>query len=309
MELTTGDISGKCDGRRNLLEWSEQAARATGGSYEIIAAGPHPVRGMAEMSRELPLRFLEVPGGTYYALKNAGANASTGEIVFFTDLDCRPAATTLTTLVRAFEDPATTFVAGRTFYEGPGLLTLLNSAHSFGDLLAGQDHFDRDHIVNGHNVGLRREFLARDPFGPFGGRTGGDRYITDAMRATGRNIRLLPEMIVLHEDMTYKLRALLERHFRDCVVATDYGTERQSFAAAPTVARTLVLAPARRLRRVLKARRHLGFRLPHLAVAVALNAFYWALDLVAVAVMLLVPPLRRRWLGYQFGAPLTSTDR
>lgn len=301
IESTTGDISGVCESRRNLLEWIEAAKQASNGSYEIIVAGPQVARGLAEMAAEIPLRALVVPGAGYYALKNAGANAATGEIVFFTDLDCHPGPNAIGALIEAFANPEVACVAGRSMYDGSGLWTRVNSVQSFADLYCGQEHFDRGHMVYSHNVAVRRDALRNDPFGPFNGRIGGDRYLTDAVRSAGHRIVIVPKMIILHEDPTGSLAATVERHLRECFVPLGYGTHQQRYSLLFTLACTLFLRPALRIRRVLRAGARLGIRRSDYGFVVLVNAAYWIFDMACVTAVLLVPRLRKNWLRFQFG--------
>lgn len=300
VEMTTGDITGACDARSHLVAWARDA-QAAKRSFEILLVAPTPLQGLETLDLGAGLRRLEVPGAGYYALKNAGANAATGRVVLFTDADCRPVSGYVAGLFSAFDDPAVVCVAGRSLYDGDGLLTRINSALSFGDVHCGQEHFDRGRMFYAHHVAALRAALTHDPFGPFQARVGGDRYMTDAMRRGGRRVLLLDELVVRHEDPTYSLRGTLERHLRECIMPLGYGTERQRFSLWFTLACTLALRPGLRVLRLVRAGRRLGIRPLDYPTALALNLAYWAFDLGCVGAVLLVPPLRRRWLRFNFG--------
>ena len=142
------------------------------------------------------------PRGSSSASSASPAAATTGSrtpartrpaaaIVLFSDLDCRPDPGYALALVEAFRDPAVAGVAGRSVYDGDGLLSRINSANSFGDLHAGPAAFARAMVV-AHNVSVRRDLYERDPWGPFAGRIGGDGYLTALVRGSGRSPRPRP---------------------------------------------------------------------------------------------------------------------
>jgi hypothetical protein len=155
-------------------------------------------------------------------------------------------------------------------------------------------------MILGHNVAYRREVVGRDPFGPFTGRVGGDRYLTEYLRRNGHRIVLVPGMRIRHEDITFSLRGTLERHVREHLLPVPYGRPEQRFSLAFTLA-SLLVRPILRMQRQFRARRPLGLRLRHTPIVLAVNAAYAAFDAVAVLVVLAVPTLRRRWLDFLIG--------
>ena len=299
IECTTGEITGRCDGAANLAAWLAQA-RALPGRSEIVITSPRPLRAPGGDDGRVEVRCVEVPGAGYYALKNAGAAAARGEIVLFTDLDCRPGPSYLATLLEAFRDPAIACVAGRSLYDGGSVVTRLNSAHSFGDLHREAGELGGGMVLS-HNVAARRAVLQPRPFGSHTGRIGGDRHFTDTIRAAGGRVRLVPDLVIHHEDISYSLRGTLERHLREHLLPVGYGTVRQRFSAAWTIASALALRPALRLRRVAQAGPRVGLGLRHWPAALLLNAGYWAFDVACVSAVLAVPRLRRHWLQFVHG--------
>ena len=299
IECTTGEITGQCDQAANLAAWLEQA-RALSVRAEVVVTTPRPLRVPDGVPGAVEVRALEVPGGGYYALKNAGAAAARGDLVLFTDIDCRPGAAYLATLWSAFRDGGAACVAGRSLYDGRSLVTRLNSAHSFGDLHREGGDLDRGMVLT-HNVAVRRAALAPQPFGPYTGRVGGDRYLTDSIRAAGGRVVLVPGLVIHHEDISYSLRGTLERHLREHLLPVGYGTVRQRFSAAWTVASVLALRPLLRLARVARAGRRVGLGWRHWPAALAVNAAYYVFDLACVGAVLAVPRLRRHWLGFVHG--------
>ena len=298
IECTTGDITGRCDSAARLAVWIAQA-RDMSARAEIVITTPRPLS-VPDGGDRVDVRRLEVPGAGYYALKNAGAAAARGAIVLFTDIDCRPGPSYLLALLEAFRDGDVACVAGRSLYDGDGVVTRLNSAHSFGDLHREAGPLD-DGMVLSHNVAVRRSVLQDRPFGPNTGRVGGDRYLCDAIRAAGGRIRLEPDLVIHHEDITYTLRGTLERHLREHLLPVGYGTARQRFSAPWTVASVLALRPFLRLKRVAQAGPHIGLGARHWPAALLVNAGYWAFDVACVFAVLAVPRLRRHWLQFVHG--------
>jgi glycosyltransferase involved in cell wall biosynthesis len=298
VEMTTGDITGACDVQARLRSWISEAAALAPRRVEFLLVGPEPIQGAEALRATGPVRCLAVPGAGYYALKNAGANQAAGDLVLFTDADCRPGPGYLARLVEVFADGEVAAVAGRSLYDGTGFLTRLNTAQSFGDLHCPQL---RPSMVLTHNVALRRSAYDRDPFGPFTARVGGDRYLVRTLQERGLVLRVVDDLVLHHEDVSYNLPGLVERHLRECIVPLGYGTEQQRVSYPFAALCTVLLRPALRLRRLLRAGWRNGIRPWHYPAALAVNLAYWAFDVVLVGFVLLVPSQRRRRLRFQFG--------
>jgi hypothetical protein len=304
VDHSTTAITGHCNFRPGLQAWIEQARAAPVRCEVVVASGDRePPR--LEPSDDVPVRLVQVEGGTYYALKNAGVNAARGAIILCTDGDCLPSEGYVTHLLRAFEDPAVCCIEGVSNYDGDGLLTRLNTAHSWGFVHRGQMGLDR-HMILAHNVAFRRAVVARDPFGPFPARVGGDRYLTESLRRQGHRIVHVEGMRLRHEDITFSFRGTLERHLRELLLPVPYGTPGQRFSLAFTLA-SLVLRPILRLVRVFQARHALGLRPRHTPIVLAVNVAYAIFDAGAVLVVLLVPSLRRWWMEFLIG-PAAGAD-
>lgn len=267
----------------------------------MIVVGTRPARGFVELAREIPVRLLEVPGAGYYTLKNAGANAAEGKIVVFSDADVRPGNEYLRHIVRALDGSGFDCAVGRSLYDGTGLPSRINSIFNFGESHRGQAAFDAAGLILAHNVAVRRSTLPLNPFGPIGGRVGGDRYLTDGLRAGGHRIKVVDEAVVFHEDITWKLRGTVERHVREHFLPRPYGRPRQRFSLAFTLASVLGLRPALRMARIVRIGGQAGVRLVHLPIALIIDLVYFALDIPCVLAVLTIPPLRRRWFRYQYG--------
>lgn len=300
IETSTAKITGACPESRNLEAWAREAAGAAPRRVEVLVIGAAPVAGVEKLECGLPPRFLHCPGAGYYALKNAGANAARGNVVLFTDADCRPGEGFVRRLLAAFEDPRVIAVAGRSFYDGTGLLTRLNTAHSFAYLHRGQKGLDRTMPLT-HNLAMRRLACERDPFGPFAGRVGGDRWVTESLRARGHPLLLVEDLVTWHENPTFSLRGTAERHLREHFRPLRYGDARRRYSPAVVVASALGLRTLLRLGRVIAGGRRIGLKPWDYLAALPVNFAYWLFDLPLVLGVLLVPALRRRWLAFQFG--------
>ena len=307
IDLSPTWITGRCDVEARVRAWLAEAARLGAGvRCEVVVASGDGQWPDVEAPLGVTLRHLHGAGKHHYALKNAGVNSAGGTIVVTGDGDCRPCEGFLVAVWRAFQDPDVKAVAGVSSYDGDGLLTRMHTAASMGYVHCGQEGLDRNFVL-GHNVAFRREVVGRDPFGPFTGRVGGDRYLTESLRRNGHRIVLVPEMRIRHVDITFSLRGTLERHMREHFLPIPYGTPAQRFSLAFTLA-SLVGRPFLRIVRQVRARRPLGLRLRHAPAVLAVNAAYAAFDAVAVLVVLAVPSLRRRWLDFLIGTNVSPGD-
>jgi hypothetical protein len=68
----------------------------------------------------ITLQFVPVPGGRYYALKNAGATRSAGDLVVFLDSDAVPEPGWLQGLLAGFADADRKVIGGNTYLEPEG---------------------------------------------------------------------------------------------------------------------------------------------------------------------------------------------
>jgi hypothetical protein len=304
IDHSTTAISGRCDFRPGLRAWIEQARVAPVRCEVVVASGDREPPGL-ETPADVPVRLVQVEGANYYALKNAGVNAARGAIILCTDGDCLPNEGYVAHLLRAFEDPAVCCVEGVSDYDGDGLLTRLNTAHSWGFVQRGQAGLD-GHMILAHNVAFRRSVVGRDPFGPFRARVGGDRYLTESLRRQGHRIVHVAGMRLRHEDITFSFRGLLERHLRELLLPIPYGTPGQRFSLTFTLA-SLVLRPGLRMLRVFQARDAIRLRARHIPVVLGVNLGYAIFDAGAVFAVLVVPRWRRWWMEFLIG-PSGSAD-
>jgi|GEM_PF-2146357 len=306
IEMDTKEITGGIyDYYTSLREWLRQADALYPRRCELLVSSSYDHRAVEQLSTEFtPVRNIHTPGANYYGLKNAGANAANGRIVLFSDSDCRPCEHYLEAVLRAFDVPAVQCVAGRSLYDGSGLLTRINSTTSFGYLHQGEPMLDSNCVLS-HNVAVRRDSYERDVFGSYNGRMTGDMYLTERYRQAG-GVHIVPGMLIYHEDYTYNLRGLLDRHLRDIFYSinklVDNGTPPPFGKICHRVLRNACKRPRRQLRMVRAWGPALGVHPRHYPAAVLMLGLHAAVNISASLLILLVPSLTHRWVRYQFGA-------
>lgn len=306
VELDTKEITGRGGFRARLDAWVEQLRALDGRRVELLLCGSEEFTIDLASTAALVVRPVHAPGAHYYGLKNAGANAARGAVVFFTDSDCRPCPGAVAALLRAFEDPEVRCVFGRTRYDGDDPVTLVNTAWSFGYVHATEAlRFPQSPLS--HGVALRRSVCPRDPFRPFDGRMGGDLSFARHMAEAGIAMVHAPGLEIRHENLTFSLRGTLERHLREHFVAAAFTPDRGLGGAA--VLRQAALGHRHRLDKLRRYGAAVGVGRRHWPLAAAMIAVYAVFDVVAVAAVLAVPALHRRWCAFLFGDELAARLR
>jgi hypothetical protein len=233
--------------------------------------------------------------------KNAGAQAAKGRYIAFWDSDTRPKEGYLQRAIQALEaNPSLSGVTGATRYDGPSYLTRLNTVLSFGFLFQGKDvipHF----VPMGHNIVIRKEAFPEKPFGPFTGRTGGADYISHFAKQMGRPLQLDSKLEILHEDMSYSMRALIEQHLREMFGPMLHRPRASKWAALLLASGIVFTNPLRRLSKLMRYSKKVGFRPLDRCLAIPIISIYAILDLLVLLALLSVPSLTDRWLNHQFG--------
>ncbi|MBV9772385.1 MAG: glycosyltransferase [Gemmatimonadetes bacterium] len=163
-----------------------------------------------ELGRRYPgVRFVAAPATNYFAAKNAGAEAATGEIVALLDSDCEPQPDWLERLVTPFADGATA-VAGRTRYtEGSWAartFSIPDFAYVYGEPGGEATGF------NINNVAFRREAFLAHRFDERIPRNGGCFFLYHKMRAAGARIVYEPGAVVSHAVDVHGL-GFVRKHF------------------------------------------------------------------------------------------------
>jgi Glycosyl transferase family 2 len=298
VELGTREVTRRLPLLDSVLDKAAAAAGLEAREVELIFVGAHALP--AELCAG-PVRSIAAPETGYYGWKNAGAAAARGEYLVFWDSDCRPAPGYLERVVEVFDNqPELAGIAGRSVYDGKSFFTRLNTVLSFGYLAKPMTTLERDVAVS-HNVAIRRSMFPAAPFGPFRGRVGGDVFLTNWGRDTGRPLKLDPALLVFHEDPSWSLTALLERHLRDLFVGLLRVEPPIRPKALGVAWRSLLRLLVQRPAKLLRLGRFCGFTKLHVAVSLPVLALYFVLDAIALLALTVSPSLLDRWLRYQFG--------
>lgn len=135
-------------------------AEVDGGALEPLVTEVFP-RGMA--------RLLAENTGDYYELKNAGAEAATGDIVVFSDSDTHVEEGWLRQITYPFANPSIAAVAGSTYIEPTTMLGKAFGAFWFFPVRTGNTRLELAKEIFANNFAVRREIFARLPFRPVPG--------------------------------------------------------------------------------------------------------------------------------------------
>jgi len=209
-------------------------AQRTKLSYEVLLVENGSRDGSLEIARSLmdeggPLRVIEEPTVGAYAARNRGIREARGEVLLFTDADCRAAPEWVESLARALADPDV-ILAGGEIEDDPtqrGLLAryarschILSQSHTLRHPLGG--------FLQTANMGVRRtDALAA---GCFDEKlySGGDADFCWRVRRLKpkASMRLVPEARVEHFNRE-TLRDLWRQYFRygqaDVMLARKHG--------------------------------------------------------------------------------------
>ena len=150
----------------------------------------------AELRRRYPsVKFVSSPASNYFAAKNAGIEAASGDIIALLDGDCEPAPDWLEALLARFE-PGVAAVAGRTRYTGGSWVARTFSITDFAYVLAEKTGGASGFNIN--NVAIRREVLLAHPFDARISRNGGCYFLFHQLRAAGERVLYEPGAAVAH---------------------------------------------------------------------------------------------------------------
>ncbi|HEX2092344.1 MAG TPA: glycosyltransferase [Longimicrobiaceae bacterium] len=165
-----------------------------------------------ELGRRYPaVRFVAAPATNYFAAKNAGAEAATGEIVALLDSDCEPQPDWLERLVAPFAEGAeVAAVAGRTRYTGGSWAARTFSIPDFAYVHGEQGGEASGFNIN--NVAFRREAFLAHRFDERIPRNGGCYFLYHQMRAAGARIVYDPRAVVSHAVDVHGL-GFVRKHF------------------------------------------------------------------------------------------------
>ncbi|MEM2616557.1 MAG: glycosyltransferase [Thermofilaceae archaeon] len=178
MRVYSGVISVVVPTRNNegtIVELLESLARQTLGDFEVIVADSSSDRTPEIASRYPFVRVVRVPPAGINVARNAGLRAARGEIVAFTDGDCRAPPDWLESVRRFFEEhPDAAAVGGSvlTAREISGSTTALYYNEALWPMMTIYEqeleitarNFHRVRVPNGNNMAFKREVLLGNPF-------------------------------------------------------------------------------------------------------------------------------------------------
>jgi len=188
--------------------------------FEVVVVddgSPVPVtEDVAPTTDVFQLRIIRQENAGPAAARNRGAHEARGEILAFTDDDCLPQPTWLSTLVQELSSHPDALVGALTFNGLPD-----NNWSATSQLIIDlvYDHFNRDpanaYFLASNNLACRRELFLK--LGGFDGtfpRAGAeDRDFCDRWRITKRPIRLLRQPLIEHRH-AQTFAKFLNLHYR-----------------------------------------------------------------------------------------------
>jgi len=302
IEMDTKEITGgNYPYEKSLQEWIQQADALAPHRCEILVCSSTDHGEITKFSTpNTSVRNICSPGKIYYGLKNSGARHAQGDIVVFSDSDCRPGSGFLRGILAAFESPGILCVAGRTFYDSENFFARLNTATSFGYLHHGEPILKEGTILS-HNVAIRRSSYEDAPFGFFDGRLGGDAYMTKHYRNI-HPIPLIPEMVIYHENPSFDLRALLDRHFRSILFPFIKKKNRRSFKRVYYLIRSTLRYQCRQFRQVRHWGKFLDIKPWHYPLVVLILMTHFLMDVLASLPLVICRKKLQEIVHQQFGA-------
>jgi hypothetical protein len=243
---------------------------------------------------------LRLPKIGYYGWKNAGAQAARGRYVVFWDSDCRPKKGYLRSALEAFrKDPKLIAIGGVSQYDGEHFLARMNTVLSFGYLYQGKGFGNS--VALSHNVVIRKDKFPDKPFGPYNFRVGGDMYLTQMAAKRGQPVQLNPHLRIFHEDPSFSLTALLERHLRGLFEPLLWYPLGSRVSAIAFAFRAVAGNLRRWTRKVFREGPAMGFNGWEAMLSIPVLLAYTLLDALAVSVLALCPPLLTKLLENHLG--------
>ncbi len=167
---------------------------------EVLAAISHP-----------RLRVVRQDNGGPAAARNRGVKEANGELIAFTDDDCRPHADWLVQLLGPFADPSVAAVGGRTLPVSTDDVISRFMTHRHYQELPREIDGEIRWVVT-CNAALRRSALEQvggfDESFPVPG--GEDTELCSRLRGAGYVLAVAPEAVVLHDHSWRSLRAFYD---------------------------------------------------------------------------------------------------
>lgn len=243
-------------------------------------------------------RLLAANTGDYYALKNAGAEAATGDIVVFSDSDTHVEPGWLGHLVEPFSNPSIAAVAGSSYIEPSALLGKAFGAFWFFPARAVQTRLEPAKGIFANNFAVRREIFCRLPFRPIPGTSRG-ACVRWRERMSEANLTVVhnPLARTAHPPPNggahFFVRALT--HGRDAILlARDQGRTLESGAFGTLLRLTLNLA--RTTLNTLTRRVDLGLRVWEMVPVLLIGYVYYGTYFVGELLTFLLP----EWMSRRF---------
>jgi glycosyltransferase involved in cell wall biosynthesis len=164
-----------------------------------------------EVVRRYPwVSIVASPQHSYFAGKNAGAQAARGEIVALLDSDCEPVPEWLSMLTEPFADAGVSGVAGCTRYTGTSFHAWTFAVPDFSIVIGDKSGAASGFHLN--NSAFRRETLLAHPLDARIRRDGGCVLLYHELRAAGARIMYAPQARVFH-GLDFAQRGVLKKHF------------------------------------------------------------------------------------------------
>jgi GT2 family glycosyltransferase len=183
---------------------------------EIVIVDAGSGDGTRDIVRKLPVRLIETTGRNISRARNAGIEASRGEIVAFTDTDCVASAGWLKALVPGFWRADVGAVAGNIIPFPPRTAVERYAARRRSHSQTRPLAHPRHPFAMTPNVAFRRETFDRvglfDPQFPGGGWEDAD-FCWRLHRETSLGISYAPQAVVFHRYRA-TARDFLVQHFR-----------------------------------------------------------------------------------------------
>jgi glycosyltransferase involved in cell wall biosynthesis len=179
--------------------------------YEIVVVDNGPADFARALAERFDARYLTQRDGGAYAARDRGASEARGEVLVFTDADCRAPPGWLATIERLFADPTCQVVIGPSSSADSSTVSLWAQAidNARWDTLRRSD---RIAFCDTRNLALRAEVLAAVPFDP-AFRQAGDVDLGLRLYRAGFRIRMEPDASIAH-DNPRSLRVMLRRGVR-----------------------------------------------------------------------------------------------
>jgi glycosyltransferase involved in cell wall biosynthesis len=222
-------------------------------------------------------RFVPVPGGTYYVLKNEGARHATGDVLLMLDSDVVPQPGWLRALLKPFRNPEVHLVAGQSYLATNSTLAKTFALSWIFPLRQAEATLTPKAQFFANNFAFRHHVLLEHPFPALPGVSRGQckllaRKLFDL--GTPAYITAAAEM---EHPPPYGFRAVVRRglaHGRDELFLLKYASSPRKIGLPYSVFRVGRLW-ARGLRNVVSRRHQAGLSMLELPSAIALVTIYY----------------------------------